>query len=128
MTTVTCSVWTVRAATIYALITHYTTQLTLSKLQARVNRASRSRAGGLPVSPAAVRSCARTHMWGIINAGSLVFTHILVPLDGSADSTVAVTQACAIAALSDARVTLLRVYSGGTPTPETLEYLHKAAL
>ena len=57
-----------------------------------------------------------------------MFTHILVPLDGSPESTVAVTQACAIAALSDARVTLLRVYSGGSPTPETLEYLHKAAL
>jgi nucleotide-binding universal stress UspA family protein len=57
-----------------------------------------------------------------------VFTHILVPLDGSAESTVAVTQACAIAALSDAHVTLIRVYSGGTPTPESLEYLHTAAL
>jgi nucleotide-binding universal stress UspA family protein len=57
-----------------------------------------------------------------------MFSHILVPLDGSAESTVAVTQACALAALSDARVTLIRVYSGGTPTPETLEYLHTAAL
>jgi nucleotide-binding universal stress UspA family protein len=57
-----------------------------------------------------------------------MFSQILVPLDGSAESTVAVTQACAMAALSGARVTLLRVYSGGSPTPETLEYLHKAAL
>ncbi|MBV9323948.1 MAG: universal stress protein [Chloroflexi bacterium] len=57
-----------------------------------------------------------------------MFSHILVPLDGTAESTVAVTQACAIAGLSGARVTLLRVYSGGTPTPETMEYLHKAAL
>ncbi|HEY1297575.1 MAG TPA: universal stress protein [Chloroflexota bacterium] len=56
-----------------------------------------------------------------------MFTHILVPLDGSAESTVAVPQACALASLSDARVTLFRVYSGGTPTPETMEYLHKAA-
>jgi nucleotide-binding universal stress UspA family protein len=38
-----------------------------------------------------------------------------------------VKQACALAGLSGARVTLLRVYSGGTPTPETVEYLHKAA-
>jgi nucleotide-binding universal stress UspA family protein len=57
-----------------------------------------------------------------------VFNHILVPLDGSAESTLAVTQACAIAALGHARVSLLRVYSGSSPTPETLEYLHKAAL
>ena len=56
-----------------------------------------------------------------------MFTHILVPLDGTAESTVAVTQACAIAGLTDASVTLLRVYSGGTPTPESLEYLHTAA-
>jgi nucleotide-binding universal stress UspA family protein len=57
-----------------------------------------------------------------------MFTHILVPLDGTADSTVAVTQACAIAGLSGAGVTLLRVYSGVSPTPETLEYLNTAAL
>lgn len=57
-----------------------------------------------------------------------LFTHILVPLDGTAESTVAVTQACAIADLTGASTTLLRVYSGGTPTPETLEYLHQAAL
>lgn len=56
-----------------------------------------------------------------------MFTHILVPLDGTAESAVAVTQACAIAGLNGARVTLLRVYSGGRPTPQTLEYLHKAA-
>jgi nucleotide-binding universal stress UspA family protein len=41
---------------------------------------------------------------------------------------VAVTQACALAGLSSAPVTLLRVYSGGSPTPETLDYLHTAAL
>jgi nucleotide-binding universal stress UspA family protein len=58
-----------------------------------------------------------------------MFTHILVPLDGSAESTVAVPQACLMAGLdSGAHVTLLRVYSGGSPTPETLEYLDKAAL
>lgn len=57
-----------------------------------------------------------------------MFTHIIVPLDGTAESTVAVTQACAIASLTGANVTLLRVYSGGTPTPESVEYLQKAAL
>jgi nucleotide-binding universal stress UspA family protein len=56
-----------------------------------------------------------------------MFTHLLVPLDGSEESTVAVTQACAIAGLSGARVTLIRVYSGGSPTPESLEYLQKAS-
>ena len=57
-----------------------------------------------------------------------MFTQIMVPLDGTPESIVAVTQACALADLSGARVTLLRVYSGGSPTPETLEYLHRAAL
>jgi nucleotide-binding universal stress UspA family protein len=57
-----------------------------------------------------------------------MFTHVIVPLDGTAESTAAVTQACAIAGLTGARITLLRVYSAGSPTPETLEYLQKAAL
>jgi nucleotide-binding universal stress UspA family protein len=57
-----------------------------------------------------------------------MFTHIIVPLDGTAESTLAVAQACATAELSRAGITLLRVYSGGTPTPETLEYLQQAAL
>jgi nucleotide-binding universal stress UspA family protein len=57
-----------------------------------------------------------------------MFTQIIVPLDGTAESTVAVTQACAIASVDGAGMTLLRVYSGGTPTPETLEYLQKATL
>ncbi len=56
-----------------------------------------------------------------------MFTQIVVPLDGTAESTVAVTQACAIGSLTGANVTLLRVYSGGSPTPETVEYLQKAA-
>jgi nucleotide-binding universal stress UspA family protein len=56
-----------------------------------------------------------------------MFTHLIVPLDGTAESTVAVTQACALAGLNGAAITLLRVYSGGNPTPESLEYLHQAA-
>ena len=63
------------------------------------------------MSPAAVHSCAGTHVWGIIRQVLLVFTHILVPLDGSPESTVAVTQACAIAAERCTRH-LLRVYFG----------------
>ncbi|MBV9354304.1 MAG: universal stress protein, partial [Chloroflexi bacterium] len=62
-----------------------------------------------------------------LSMGFAMFTHIVVPLDGTAESTVAVTQACALAGLTGANVTLLRVYSGGSPTPETVEYLQKAA-
>jgi nucleotide-binding universal stress UspA family protein len=57
-----------------------------------------------------------------------MFTHIVVPLDGTAESTVAVTQACALASLTGASISLLRVYAGGSPTPESVEYLQKAAL
>src|SRR3954453_14099088 len=56
-----------------------------------------------------------------------MFTHLIVPLDGTAESTVAVTQACALASLNGAAMTLLRVYSGASPTSETLEYLEQAA-
>ncbi len=56
-----------------------------------------------------------------------MFTHLIVPLDGTTESTVAVTQACALASLNGAAMTLLRVYAGGSPTPETIEYLEQAA-
>ncbi len=56
-----------------------------------------------------------------------MFTHLLVPLDGSAESVAAVTQACTVARLTGASMTLLRVYSGGSPTAETMEFLHAAA-
>lgn len=56
-----------------------------------------------------------------------MFTHLLVPLDSTAESTEAVTQACAIARVTGARMTLLRVYSGGSPTPETMEFLKTAS-
>jgi nucleotide-binding universal stress UspA family protein len=56
-----------------------------------------------------------------------MFTHLIVPLDGTAESNVAVTQACVIARLTGARMSLLRVYSGSSPTPETMEFLHAAA-
>jgi nucleotide-binding universal stress UspA family protein len=57
-----------------------------------------------------------------------MFTHFIVPLDGSPESAIAVTQACVIARLTGAGITLLRVYSGGSPTPESVEYLHTVAL
>jgi nucleotide-binding universal stress UspA family protein len=57
-----------------------------------------------------------------------MFSHIIVPLDGTAESTVAVAQACVITGLTAASLTLLRVYSGGSPTPESLEFLRQAAL
>jgi nucleotide-binding universal stress UspA family protein len=56
-----------------------------------------------------------------------MFTHIIVPLDGTAESNLAVTQACVIARLTHAGMTLLRVYSSTSPTPETMEFLHAAA-
>jgi nucleotide-binding universal stress UspA family protein len=56
-----------------------------------------------------------------------MFTHLIVPLDGSAESNLAVTQACVVARLTGADMTLLRVYSGTSPTPETVEFLHAAA-
>jgi nucleotide-binding universal stress UspA family protein len=56
-----------------------------------------------------------------------MFTHLIVPLDGSAESNVAVTQACVIARLTGAGMTLLRVYSSNSPTPETMQFLHAAA-
>jgi len=56
-----------------------------------------------------------------------MFAHLMVPLDGSPESNLAVIQACAIARLTSARMTLLRVYSSTSPTPETMEFLHEAA-
>jgi len=43
-----------------------------------------------------------------------MFSHLIVPLDGGPESNVALTQACVMARISGARVTLLRVYSGMT--------------
>jgi nucleotide-binding universal stress UspA family protein len=56
-----------------------------------------------------------------------MFTRLIVPLDGTVESNVAVTQACVIARLTGASMTLLRVYSGSSPTPETIEFMHAAA-
>jgi nucleotide-binding universal stress UspA family protein len=56
-----------------------------------------------------------------------MFTHLIVPLDGSPESNVAVTQACVIARITGASVTLLRVYSGNSPTPESIEFLNSVA-
>src|SRR5215472_1565881 len=56
-----------------------------------------------------------------------MFTHLMVPLDGSPESNLAVTQACVIARLTGARMTLLRVYPSSSPTPETMQFLHESA-
>jgi nucleotide-binding universal stress UspA family protein len=56
-----------------------------------------------------------------------MFTHVIVPLDGGPESNVAVTQACVIARLTGASVTLLRVYSGASPTPDSIEFLNSVA-
>ena len=56
-----------------------------------------------------------------------MFTHLIVPLDGSPESNLAVTQACVLARLTGAAMTLLRVYSSVSPTPETMQFLHEAA-
>src|SRR5262252_6388908 len=56
-----------------------------------------------------------------------MFSHLIVPLDGSPESNLAVTQACVIARLTGARMTLLRVYASTSPTPETMQFLHEAA-
>ena len=57
-----------------------------------------------------------------------MFTHIVVPLDGSSESNVAVAQACLLAHVTGAHVTLLHVQSGTEVSPETRAVLDQAAL
>jgi nucleotide-binding universal stress UspA family protein len=56
-----------------------------------------------------------------------MFARILVPLDGSPESNVGVKQASAIARVTGAAVTLLRVYASGDPLSRAVEFLNNVA-
>jgi nucleotide-binding universal stress UspA family protein len=56
-----------------------------------------------------------------------MFSHIVVPLDGSPEANVAVAHAMLLARLCDARVTLLRVVSNGQDVPEAQALLEGIA-
>src|SRR5689334_6211282 len=56
-----------------------------------------------------------------------MFSHIVVPLDGSREANIAVPHACLMARVSGATVTLLRVVSSGREVPKGQEFLHSVA-
>src|SRR4051812_39866414 len=56
-----------------------------------------------------------------------MFSHIVVPLDGSRESNTAVPHACFMARVSGATVTLLRVVSSGREVPKGQEFLDSVA-
>ncbi|MBV9545253.1 MAG: universal stress protein, partial [Chloroflexi bacterium] len=52
-----------------------------------------------------------------------IFSHILVPLDGSAEANIAVAQACTLAASSGATITLVRVVSSAKEVTDAEAFL-----